>query len=137
MRAELLRTAPGIAIVHPVRVLKSVLVVDDDLPILSLILRVLELKGHQVAALSDFAQAKDRLRAQRFDVLVVDVRLREFHGLQLAIQARLQDPGMLIVVMSAWDDADLAREAEACGAVQIRKPFTVAAFLAVIRAADV
>ena len=116
---------------------KSVLVVDDDPGVLALLLRVLEAEGYQVAVLSDFAQAKDRLRAERFDVLVADVRLGEFNGLQLVIQARLQDPTIRIVVMSGWDDIIVARDAAEYGAVSLLKPFTAEGLLDAIRSAGV
>ena len=54
---------------------------------------------------------------------MVDIRLRDFNGLQLAAHARATHPGIRIVVVSGWSDPVLTKDAEAFGAVFLPKPF--------------
>jgi two-component system response regulator HydG len=115
---------------------KSALVVDDDVVVLALTGRWLEDQGYQVTALSDFVQAKERLRAQPFDVLLTDVRLGEFNGLQLAIEARVINPGMRIIVMSGWLDPAVRQDAAGCNAVVLLKPVTPGAILEAVESTE-
>jgi len=60
------------------------------------------------------------------------VRLGDFNGLQLAILARQRYPNARIVVMSAWDDPVLKRDAAQCGASYLVKPFNAPQLLTAI-----
>jgi DNA-binding response OmpR family regulator len=112
---------------------KSALVVDDDVTLLSLVALWLSTAGYQVKTLSDFNQAKALLRAERVGLLITDVRLGEFNGLQLAIEARSGGDDIAIVVMSGWVDNVVTQEVSACNGVVLRKPFTEDALLAAVR----
>ena len=103
---------------------KHILVVDDDQDMLSIIEQWLTGAGYHVMACSEFHAAKDLLAHTTPDVLLTDVRLGAFNGLQLAIFAKVHEPTTLIMVMSAFDDPLLQEEAEDCGAVFLAKPFT-------------
>ena len=102
--------------------MKRALVVDDDPGILTLISAWLEAAGYAVETAANFATAKLRVSRPK-EVLIVDVRLEAFNGLQLAILARSSDSAMHIVVMSGWDDPVLQAEAASIGAVFLPKPF--------------
>ena len=102
--------------------MKRVLVVDDDPGILALVTTWLETAGYDVETAGNFAAAKLHV-GRPMEVLIVDVRLEAFNGLQLAILARSSDSTMRIVVMSGWDDPVLQAEAASIGAVFLPKPF--------------
>lgn len=76
------------------------------------------------------------LRTCPADTVVVDVRLGEFNGLQLAHVARRYRPEARIVVISAWDDPVLKMEAASLGAVYLVKPFTALELLNAISSCD-
>jgi DNA-binding NtrC family response regulator len=101
---------------------KRVLVVDDDPHVSALAARWLEAAGYEVHTAATFSAAKIRID-EPLDLLVVDIRLREFNGLQLAAHARATQPGIRIVVVSGWNDPVLTKDAEAFGAVFLPKPF--------------
>jgi DNA-binding NtrC family response regulator len=102
--------------------MKRVLVVDDDPHVAALAARWLEAAGYEVHTAASFSDAKPRID-EPLDLLVVDIRLREFNGLQLAAHARATHPGIRIVVVSGWTDPVLMKDAEAFGAVFLPKPF--------------
>jgi DNA-binding NtrC family response regulator len=106
--------------------------VDDDPQVLRLFGRWLDESGFTVVAAASFADARSRLESGEFDVLVVDVRLQEFNGLQLAVRARVQHPEMVILVVSGFEDPVLRREAAACRAAFLTKPVERGAFLTAI-----
>ena len=72
-------------------------------------------------ALFDKDRAK-KLLDEKFDILITDVRLGQFNGLQLAIIARDRDPGIGIIVFSGYDDPVLQAEAAQLGARYLVKP---------------
>src|SRR6266496_6437230 len=102
--------------------MKSALVVDDDKQVSSLVARWLSKAGYDVGTCADFAGARERILKDRPPVLIVDVRLEGFNGIQLAILARQLRPETRIVVLSGWDDPVLRKEASACGALYLCKP---------------
>ena len=103
----------------------SILIVDDDLSLLDALESALKQAGQrEVVALGAFADARRALHTDRFDVLITDVRLGAFNGLQLAVLARDQNPAIQLIVFSGFDDPVLRQEAERLGAVYLVKPVT-------------
>ena len=111
--------------------MKRVLVVDDDRPTLDLVTRWLTAAGCEVHVAGTFGEGKLLIK-DPIDVLIVDVRLHGFNGLQLATRARTDQPKMRIVVVSGWEDPVLIREAAALDAVFLNKPFSEADLLKAI-----
>lgn len=69
-----------------------------------------------------FKEARQKLVAERFDVLVTDVRLGAFNGLHLAIVAHYERPEMQVILLSDVDDPVLRQEASKVGARYIVTP---------------
>lgn len=115
---------------------KNVLVVDDDPGVLGLVNQWLTSAGYAVVGCGSFETARTRLAQAPPDILVSDVRLGAFNGIQLVILAKEQAAETATIVMSAYDDAALRREAAQCGAAFITKPFTREQLLAAIQNAD-
>jgi DNA-binding NtrC family response regulator len=103
---------------------KNVLLVDDDPAVLHLVRQWLSSAGYTVIACDRFETAKQHLAAQAPDILVTDVRLGAYNGLQLVILAKQQGPQVAAVVMSAFDDPTLRKEAAQSGAGYVNKPCT-------------
>ena len=103
---------------------KCVLLVDDDRALLRLVELWLTDGGYNVVACASFEDAKHQITVSPPDLLLTDVRLGAFNGLQLVIYAKAQRPDTAAVVISAFDDATLRKEAEQAGAVYVLKPFT-------------
>jgi DNA-binding response OmpR family regulator len=115
---------------------KHVLVVDDDPAVLGLIDQWLTVAGYAVVACGSFQTARHHLGDVPPDILLTDVRLGAFNGIQLVILAKEQDPQMDTIVMSAFDDPALRKEAAQCGAEYLTKPFTREQVLAAIQKGD-
>jgi len=101
----------------------SVLVVDDDVQLLGMVEDWLAQAGYDVVACSRFEAARNYLAAHPLDALVTDLRLGEFNGLQLALQASDPRRRTAVLVMSAYDDVVSRRDAAACGGRFMLKPF--------------
>jgi DNA-binding NtrC family response regulator len=99
-----------------------ILIVDDDVDLMSGYKEVLLRAGHHVVGCSSFTEARGALKAGVFDAIVTDVRLGESNGLGLLFDAEAFQPGLHKVVMSGYPDRVLRRDAEALGAVYLEKP---------------
>src|SRR5439155_23034991 len=66
--------------------------------------------------------AKTYLAANKPDVLISDVRLGAFNGLQLIVFAKLQHPEMIAIVLTGYDDPVLRAEAAHANALYLVKP---------------
>ena len=101
---------------------QRVLIVDDDDSLLDAVVLSLSAPGRRVVASATFEEARVHLRTDQFDVLIADVRLGAFNGLQLAVIARDTHPAIQIIVFSGFDDPVLRQEATQLGATYLVKP---------------
>lgn len=106
-----------------------VLLVDDDLTVLRLMTGWLTLAGHEVIPCTTFESAKRALATDTPEVLVTDVRLGAFNGLQLVVLAKVDHPEMRAIVLTGYDDPVLREEAAATGASFLVKPIDAQSFL--------
>jgi DNA-binding response OmpR family regulator len=68
--------------------------------------------------------ALDRLRNERFDLLITDVAMPGTNGVQLARRARVMDPGMPILFASGYADVQTFGE-ELSDETVLKKPFRI------------
>lgn len=111
----------------------KILILDDDERALAAAVEVLRDAGYDVSGASTYAEAKQMLAAETYDLLVTEVRLRGFNGLHLVRQSRVEYPEMGIVFMTAEDNSMLELEIGRYNAKLCRKPLKPAVFLEVVR----
>jgi len=113
---------------------KTLLVVDDDRQVLKFVTEILRESGYDTVTCERFEDAKAYLVSTRPDLLLTDIRLGAFNGLQLAIYAQSRHPGIPIIVLTGYEDPTLRKEAAASGATFLVKPVRHAELLARIEA---
>lgn len=106
-----------------------ILVVDDDEGYLAGIKELLELRGYETLLAATFEEGQRALRENAPDLLMADVRLGPFNGLQLIATGQVLIP---TIVVSGFDDPVLQADAKAFGADYLVKPIDTAALLALI-----
>lgn len=109
--------------------LKRVFVVDDDRQVLRFLTEMLQEAGYDTVACERYQDAKGLLAASRPDLLLTDIRLGAYNGLQLGIYARDHHPGLPVIVLTGYEDPTLRDEAERSGAQFLVKPVTRLALL--------
>jgi DNA-binding NtrC family response regulator len=77
--------------------------------------------GVHAIGVRDFASGK-QLLGMGPDLLITQIQLGEYNGLQLVLNATMAGLGLTAIVMSRWDDPVLLREAEALGATFVPWP---------------
>jgi DNA-binding response OmpR family regulator len=104
----------------------TVLVVDDD-PVIQKLLQVnFEMEGYTVLLASDGVEGLERVRADRPDIVILDVMMPRMNGLEVA--AALKDDaataGIPIILLSAKAQESDLRAGETTGAEDyVTKPF--------------
>jgi DNA-binding response OmpR family regulator len=106
-----------------------VLVVDDDEMYLAGIKELLEQAGYETFVASSFEDGKRELQNREPDLLILDVRLGAFNGLQLISTGRAAVPA---IVITGFDDTVLRADANEFGASYVVKPVVPATLLALI-----
>jgi DNA-binding NtrC family response regulator len=101
----------------------SILIADDKENMLRLLQRILG-EAYEVRAVADGAQALELLAAQRFDVVLTDVRMPGADGLAVLRATRQRAPDTAVILMTAYASIPSAVEAVREGAYDyLQKPF--------------
>jgi DNA-binding response OmpR family regulator len=110
---------------------KVILVVEDDQDTLDGWVELLRHAGYRVAAAASFEEGRRALESSP-DMLITDIRLGPYNGLQLVVRARLANPSLPVLVVTAFHDPVLQAETERLHAIYLRKPVDAGQALAVI-----
>ena len=114
---------------RPTAATATVLVVDDDQAVREGLAAILEGVGYTVLVADTFERGRDVLRTAGPDLLIVDVRLGDFNGLQLL--ATSVSP-IRAIVLTGYADSALERDARQMGAEYLVKPVTRAQLLELV-----
>ena len=101
-----------------------ILVADDDEMMRDSVAATLARLGHSVAAAGDGAAALARLDAEKFDLLLSDLKMPRMTGIELLTEAKRRLPNLPVVLMTAFATVSTAVEAMKLGAYDyLQKPF--------------
>ncbi|MCE5271862.1 response regulator [bacterium] len=104
---------------------RKVLIVDDEESIRLTLSCTLEDLGLEVEAVADGERALDRLRAEDFELVFLDLRLPGIDGMEVLRQAHTLRPNTQVFVMTAYDTLESRVDSLKLGARGfIQKPFT-------------
>ena len=92
-----------------------IVVADNDPDALDLALTDLRLEGHEVYGAYDAAGAQELVRSKDPDVVVLDYRMPGLSGIETATAMLAEEPGLPIVLYSAFPDPRMVAEAQAIG----------------------
>jgi len=100
-----------------------IVVVDDELPNLESLERILRSDGGEILTFQDAQSALAAIRQGNVDILMTDLRMGSMNGLELLEATKILDPGIEVVLMTAYGTVQLAVEAMKKGAYDfITKP---------------
>lgn len=110
-----------------------VLIAEDEPAVREFLVRALAQAGHAPVAVADGQMAIERLERDRFDLLVTDIVMPHVDGVQLALKAGRDWPGMPVLLMTAHPrEHQRAAGLEALVDRVILKPFALDAFVAAV-----
>jgi DNA-binding response OmpR family regulator len=101
---------------------RTALVVDSDFGCVRTLAHTLREGGLDVFEATSFQEGKFLWSTQSPDVLVVDIRLGQFNGLQLLMRARSDRPDIQAIITSSFPDPVLEAETRRFGGIFMIKP---------------
>ncbi len=113
-----------------------VLVVDDEPDIRQLLQEILEDEGYQVAVAQDGESARNAIRDQQPDLVLLDVWMPDIDGITLYKQLLADGNSAPVIVMSGHGTVETAVEATRLGAYTfLEKPLSIGRLLPAIEGA--
>ena len=113
---------------------RRILLVDDEPGIVEFVSYGLAREGFEVVSVEDGQAALERARAERFDLMVLDVMLPKMSGMDVARALRAESD-LPIVMLTARDaETDLVVGFEVGADDYVTKPFSMAELVSRIRA---
>ncbi len=103
-----------------------ILIVDDDAMVVESCKRILKEEGISIQTAGNSRQAKEILeKAERFDLMLTDIKMPKQDGFQLVSQAKKKWPDMAILMMTGYLTQETIEKGSQGGVEGfIAKPFT-------------
>lgn len=104
---------------------EKILVVDDQRNMRATLAMMLRGAGYDVDEAADGAQGKEKGTTGAYDVVITDLRMGEYDGIEVLRAIKEAQPMTEVIVMTAYGTIESAVEAMRLGAFDyIQKPFT-------------
>jgi two-component system alkaline phosphatase synthesis response regulator PhoP len=81
---------------------RKILIIDDDETILHLLKRFFDARGYQVLVEKDGLKAVEKLKAEKLTLVLTDIKMPSFSGIDLIKFIRQNMKGIPIVAMTAY-----------------------------------
>jgi two-component system, NtrC family, response regulator AtoC len=113
---------------------RSVLIVDDEADIRSLLKDLLTDEGYKVSVAKSGAEAVEQIQKARPDLAMMDIKLPDQDGIGLLRTLRREHPELEVIVMTAFGGSSTAIKAMEHGAYDyVTKPFDIDDLLATLK----
>jgi len=111
-----------------------ILIVEDETTLRETLAYNLDSEGYQVTQSGDGAEALDLARADKFDLIVLDIMLPNLDGLSICRILRKEQATPIIMLTARGGEVDRILGLESGADDYIVKPFSLGEFLARVRA---
>jgi DNA-binding NtrC family response regulator len=115
---------------------RTILVVEDDADMRLMLEEELREAGYQTIAAADGVEALQRLAESDVDVVVTDLMMPGLKGNDVLAEVRARDPGVPVVIITAFGSIESAVDAMRAGAYHyVAKPFRMEQLRAAVESA--
>lgn len=105
---------------------KKVLIVDDQNGIRVLLMEVFSSEGYTTYQASNGKMALEIVRDESPDIVLLDMKIPGMDGLEILKQIKMMKPHMNVIMMTAYGELDMIKEATDLGALMhFTKPFDI------------
>jgi len=113
--------------------MSKILLIEDDVPFCVLLEKFLTKKTYQVVTAYSAEEAKTKIKTQNFDLIITDLRLPNYDGIELMTEFKKTYPSIPVILMTGYSEVSTAVKAIKNGAADyISKPFNPEEVLLVI-----
>jgi DNA-binding response OmpR family regulator len=114
---------------------RSILIADDEVNLCKILEAELKRAGFLVKYVHDGKEAVEQARSQKFDIVILDVRMPLVDGLSVLREIRKFDQDVPVIMMTAYESHDSMASALAMGATAcVNKPFDLESLVALVKA---
>jgi two-component system, NtrC family, response regulator HydG len=104
----------------------KILIVDDEPAHRQMIRAVLETEGYAIEEAGDGKEALDCVKKRFYDLILMDIRMSKMSGIEALKEIKLINPGIAVIVMTAYASVSTAVEALKSGAYDyLTKPLDI------------
>jgi DNA-binding NtrC family response regulator len=97
----------------------SLLLVDDDRQVLDSMADWLRGQGYQLDAVGGYVAAMAAIEKKKYDLLLLDIRLRDGDGFDLLAHCRQHHPALTVILITGYGTVEMAIEAIRAGAFDL------------------
>ncbi|MEK6706776.1 MAG: sigma-54 dependent transcriptional regulator [Bdellovibrionota bacterium] len=116
---------------------RLVLIVDDEEPIRKSLTGALKDEGYRVAVSGSGKEAVELIKAERPDIVLLDIWMPEMDGIEVLRQIKTEWPEQLVIMMSGHGNIETAVKATKLGAFDfIEKPLSLEKLLVLLQNAS-
>ena len=102
------------------------LIVDDEQIVGKRLRQIFEKVGYLVSVFTEGRPALEELQKNAYDIVVTDLKMEDVDGMKILEAAREKNPGIKVIIITAFAEMETAREAYSKGVFDfITKPFQV------------
>ncbi len=114
----------------------KILVIEDDVSFCKLLEKFLTKNSYEISTAFSAEEAKNKIKNEVFDLIITDLRLPNYDGIQLLSEFKTDFPKIPVILMTGYSDVTTAVKAIQNGAADyISKPFNPDEVLLVIEKA--
>lgn len=111
----------------------NILIIEDDAAFCQMLQKFLTKQGYEVQSSFNAPDARNKYRNTHYDLVLTDLRLPDYDGIQLLSDIKKSSPDTVVIVMTGYAEVGTAVDAMKKGAFDyISKPFTPDEMLKVI-----
>jgi len=105
---------------------QKILIVDDQNGIRVLLVEVFSVEGYQTFQASNGKTALEIVRRENPDLVLLDMKIPGMDGLDILKHIKAINPGVKVIMMTAYGELDMIKEATDLGALMhFTKPFDI------------
>ena len=102
----------------------KIMIIDDEPSILTVMGQLLAMENHEVLEVESGECVAELLKTEDVDLIISDVRMNPVDGMQILRSAKETNPGVNVIMVTAYDSTENRRAATEAGAyAYIPKPF--------------
>ncbi len=111
----------------------SILILDDEPIVAKRLKPALEKKGYQVESFTESSKALERVRNQKFDIVITDLKMEGISGMEFLEEVKKLWPDTAIIVITGFATMETAKESFKKGVFDfLAKPFKLGEIIEIV-----
>jgi two-component system response regulator HydG len=119
----------------------SILVIDDEFPILDSIARQLKNENVQLELINNPLEGIEKIKKNTYNLVICDIRMKELTGIEVLKRIKKIKPSLPVIILTGFVDDNIMHEAKKSGCSDflikpVRKSLLIDAIYNCLKATD-